>query len=266
MRTKPAWGYVFGSILCGMVFSSSALAQLIDTKDVTSVSGSTAPPTRLPLASVNANKLSDKDCFINHSHGFVVREFPEKLRLEIASADLRLVNDTTEITANVRLRNQGDHAVLVPWHVDAVEPARTGGPNDEVSYEAASIKLKLGTQKYRDHGAFLDGEVELQAVPSDYGQHVELLPGTWVEVKFRTLVKCQYNLADPPLCSPFKADERARLTAQWSEWLVKERGEACAAEAASSVDRSRLIDSDPIEIEYVQTEDPAAANPPSSLE
>lgn len=177
---------------------------------------------------------------------------------------MRLVNDTTEITANIRLKNQGEHSVLLPWQTGAVDPARTGGPNDEVSYEAANIRLKLGTQKYRDHGAFLKGKVELQAVPNNYGQHVELLPGQWVEVWLKALVKCQYDAADPPLCSPFKADERARLTAQWSEWLVKERGEACTAEAASGADRSRIIDSDPIEVEYLPTDLPAAANPSTS--
>jgi hypothetical protein len=58
VRTRPALGYVLGLILCGMIFSSSALTQLIDTKDVTSVSASTAPPRQSPVANVDTNKFS----------------------------------------------------------------------------------------------------------------------------------------------------------------------------------------------------------------
>jgi hypothetical protein len=254
---KPAWGHVFNSILCGIVLSSCALAQLIDTKDVTGVPVPTEPAVQ--NADVGSFKeLPDKDCFTDHYDGFVMRKHPEKLRLEIVSADTHFVDDNTEIIATVRLKNEGRWPVLLPWQTDPVEPKSTGNTNDKVSYEAAGLRLKLGTQGYRTRGAFLEGSVEFQAVPHSYEQHVRLLHGQWVEIKFRALGRCWLNAADPPLCSEFKADEHAHLTAHWGEWLITEQGVGCKATSSSL--RARKIDSDPVEIEFV----PAGPRQPSS--
>lgn len=236
--------------VCWVLVSGCAAAQLIDTKDLTD---SRAVVTPTPSQSTT----TDKDCFIDHSDGRIIRDIPEKLRLEIVSAELQRIDETTQITAHIQLKNEGSHAVLLPWQTAAVGPRRTAA-DEEVKYEAAIVGLKLGTQEYRSHGTRLRGEAELRADPNSYVQHVELLPGQWVDLKYTALVECQYDLADPPLCSPFRTDEHARLTAFWHEWLITEQGDGCAAK--SSADKSRMIDSPPLEIDYVSAEVSAASN------
>jgi hypothetical protein len=96
--------------------------------------------------------------------------------------------------------------------------------------------------------------VEFQAVPHSYEQHVQLLPGQYVEVKLKALAKCLYDAAEPPLCSEFKADEHAHLTAHWSECrFTTQRVEGC--NDISSSEKARTMDSDPVEIDF------APANP-----
>jgi hypothetical protein len=110
----------------------------------------------------------------------VKRRHTEKLRLEIINADTRFVGDITELDVTVRIRNEGRRPILLPWQTDPVVPARTGGPNDEVSYEAGSLRLRLGTQENRAQGSILEGKVELQAVSHSYEHHVRLrMPNGW---------------------------------------------------------------------------------------
>jgi len=237
--------------LLSVVLPVSARAQLVDTKDATNISIQSVPPPLEPatFALPVADEDQTKDCFIDHSDGFVARRHPEKVRLEIASAELHFVDDNTLITLTVRLKNEGHWAVLLPWQTDAVEPEKTGGPNDEVRYEAAGLRLKLGTQENRAHGAFIRGRVEFQAAPHRYEEHIRLLPGQWVEVRLSALAKCLYDAADAPLCSEFKADEHARLTAHWTEWLFTEQRNQGCNDVTSSA-KSRMIDSDPVEIDF----------------
>lgn len=247
MGRRTTWVYVTGSLFWWMLFPSCVLAQLIDTKDLTNAPTAQQATTANLAVGENGNPL-DQDCFIDHFNGFVIRDVPEKLHLEIVSADLQAIDGKTQITANIRLKNEGNHAVLLPWQAVEVEPPRTGA-DEELKYEAAIIGLKLGTQKYRNHGARLKGEAELRADPNSYAQHVDVLPGQWVELKYTALVECQYELAGAPLCSPFKDDKHARLTAFWHEWVITEQGYGCTAKSRS--DKSRMIDSPPLEIEYL---------------
>ena len=241
--------YVTALLFCWILLSACSSAQLIDTKDLTDFR-TVAPAPQQATA-------TDKDCFIDHSHGFVIRDVPEKLRLDILSAELQSIDGKTQITAHIQLKNEGDHAVLLPWQTADVEPPRTAA-DEELKYEAAIVGLYLGTQKYRSHGARLRGEAELRADPNSYAQHVELLPGQWVELKYTALVECQYDLAEPPLCSPFRTDKLARLTAFWHEWLIAEQGAGCSAKSRS--DKSRMIDSPPLQIEYVSAGVSAPSN------
>jgi hypothetical protein len=245
MTDRPSIVRFTTIFLSTLVLSAVALAQLVDTKDASNISLRPTTAPQEPLAGSATNEAQEKDCFIDHYHGAVVRRHPEKLHLEIVSAESHFVDDATEIEVTVRLKNEGRWAVLVPWQTDTVEPARTGGPNDEVSYEGAILRLTLGTQENRARGAPLEGNVEFNAVPNSYEQHVKLLHGQWVEVKFKALAKCLYNAASPPLCSEFKADEHAQLAAHWSEWLFTRQGAECQGMSRSA--KARKIDSDAIE-------------------
>ena len=236
-------------LLSALGCCSVACAQLIDTKDASYVSLKATTSAKFePADSING-VLQEGDCFIEHYDGFVKRKHPEKLRLEIVKADTHFAADMTEIVVTIRIRNEGSWPALLPWQTDPVVPASTGRANDEVSYEAGSLRLTLGTQENRAQGAILEGKVELQAVPHSYEQHVRLRHGQWVEVQFKAVAKCWLNAADPPLCSEFKADEHARLTAQYREWLFKHQGEGC--KTVSGSDKARDIKSDPVEIDFV---------------
>jgi hypothetical protein len=236
-----------------LVLPTVSAAQLIDTKDATNTSFRPVTSAQLRATDSAAATNPEDDCFIGHFHGFVKQRHPEKLGLEIVSADTNFANETTEITATVRIKNEGHWPVLLPWKTDPVVPANTGGPNDEVTSEQASLRLSLGTQEHRAHGAPLEGNVQFEAVPRSLEQHVRLLQGQWVEVRFKALAQCWLNAADPPLCSEFKTDEHARLTAHYFESLSTSRGEGCKAVSLWKV--ARRMKSDPIEIDFV------AANP-----
>jgi hypothetical protein len=250
MATRPNPASVTMLLIWCLFLSASAFAQLIDTKDASEVSVKSASPSLEPVVAPVADEGQAKDCFVDHYDGAVIPEHPEKIRLEIVSADTHFVDDTTELTVIVRIKNDGHWAILLPWETDAVEPEKTGGPNDEVRYEAASLRLKLGTQENRVHGAFLQGRLEFQANPHSYEQSVRLLPGQWVEVKLKALAKCLYDAAEPPLCSEFKADEHGHLTAHWSEWrFTTQRVQGC--NDISSSEKARMIDSGPVEIDFL---------------
>ena len=231
-----------------LVMTPCTLAQLVATKDLTSSPAKPATPTEAPTTTSPASGEQERDCFIDHRDGAVVREVREKIRLEIVSADPRLVYDKAPILVTVRLKNEGDQPVLVPWRTVHVEPVRIG-PNYETDYEQATIRVKLGTQEKRGQGTHLKGGAVLEAVPDKYDQHIQLLPGQWVEVKFSAFVECLYDTDWG--CPGFKADQRAQLVAHWDEWLFTQQGQGC--KAVTGAYKSRTIDSDPVGIVYVSS-------------
>jgi len=135
--------------------SACAVAQLIATKDLTHISGQPTTPVKAPYATPVISAAGENDCFIDHRDGAIVRDVPEKLSFEIVSAEPRLVHNGAEITVTVRLKNEGDQQVVVPWEVGAIEPVKTD-PNDEtLSYESATIRLALGSPKDGGKQAYL---------------------------------------------------------------------------------------------------------------
>jgi hypothetical protein len=64
---------------------------------------------------------------------------------------------------------------------------------------------------------YLKGEATLVAAPSNRAQHLELLTGQWVDVKFNAAIECASK--ETWACKQFHADEHAQLTAHWWEWL-----------------------------------------------
>jgi hypothetical protein len=251
--SKPSVANPVILLLAALALSTVSAAQLIDTKDASNISRRPATSAQVQATDSATQESPEEDCFIDHYDGLVKRKHPEKLHLEIVSADTHFANETTEIIVTVRIKNEGHWPVLLPWQTDPVVPAKTGRPNDEVSHEGGVLGLSLGTQEYRAHGARLEGDVEFEAVPRSLEDHVRLLQGQWVEVRFKALAKCWLNSADLPLCSEFKTDEHARLTAEYSEWLFTRQGQGC--KVVSSSFQARRIKSDPIEIDFV------AANP-----
>ena len=106
-----------------MLFPSLyAPAQLVATKDLTDTGSVPSTPQGVPSAARTPDDPEKQDCFVGVADGVIVRDVPETLRLEIVSADPRLVYDGTQLTITVRLKNIGDLPVLVPWQTNQVEP------------------------------------------------------------------------------------------------------------------------------------------------
>jgi len=229
--------------ILALMMTPNAVAQLVATKDLISDPVKPSIPTE---PAPGTSEGQGRDCFQEHYDGAVVREVREKLRLEVVSADPRLIYDKAAMVVTVRLKNEGDQPVLVPWQTVHVQPSKVA-PNDETSYENATIRVTLRTQEKRGGGAFLKGGAVLEAVPDNYDQHVELLPGQWIELRFRALVECLYNTDWG--CPAFKADQHGQLVAHWSEWLFTQKGDGC--KAVTGAYTSRKLDSDPLEIVYV---------------
>lgn len=234
-------------LLAAFFLSTVSAAQLIDTKDASNISLRPAATEQVQATHPATKATPQKPCFVDNL--VVKREHPENLRLEIVSVDTYFANEATEIIVTVRMKNEGHTPVLLPWQTDPVVPAKTGRPNDEVIWETGYLSLILGTQEHRAHGAALKGVVQLEAVPRSEEQHVRLLQGQWVEVRFKALTKCLLNAAAPPLCFEIKPDEHARLIARYNEWLYTRQADACGG--VSSEHMARLIDSDPVEIDFV---------------
>ena len=230
-------------LVLAMIMTPDAIGQLVATKDLISNPVKESIPTSATI--LGTSEVQEQDCFVEHYDGAIVREVREKLRLEIVSADPRLIYDKAAIVVTVHLKNEGEQPVLVPWQTVHVDPVRTA-PNDETSYENAEIRVTLRTQEKRGGGAFLKGGAVLEALPDNYEQHVQLLPGQWVEVKFRALVECLYDTDWG--CPAFKADQHGQLVAHWSEWLFTQKGDGC--KAVTGAYTSRKLDSDPLEIVY----------------
>jgi hypothetical protein len=150
-----------------MQFASRyAPAELVATKDLTdTASVPTAPPTspELPSAAHTPESAEEQDCVFGIRDGVIVRDVPEKLHLEIVSADPRLVYDGTTMTITVRLKNMGDLPILVPWQTNQVEPD-TDPKSGDTRYESATIHLTFGTLEDRRNYTYLKGEATLAAV------------------------------------------------------------------------------------------------------
>lgn len=244
-----------------LIITPNAIGQLVATKDL--ISNPVTPSIPTQATSSSTSESQERDCFLEHRDGAVVSEVREKLRLEIVNAEPRLIYDKDAIAVTVRLKNEGDQPILVPWQTVHVDPFKATS-DDETSYENAEIRVTLRTQEKRGAGVFLEGGATLEALPGNYDHHVQLLPGQWVEVKFRAFVECLYKTDWG--CPAFKADQHAQLTAHWSEWLFTQKGEGC--KTVTGAYTSRKVDSDSLEIVYVllppgpqNSESPSRTNP-----
>jgi len=238
-----------GSLVCLVVTLFTALsvsAQSVATKDLTEVADVSSKQTKTSDTKQIAANSDEKDCFFGIRDGVIVRDTPEKLQLNIVSSEPRLVYDQTPMTITVRLKNVGDQPVLVPWETHQVEfdiDPETG----DTSYESATIHLTFGNLEDRKDFSYLKGEATLVAAPSRREQHIELLSGQWVDVKFKATLECASK--ESWSCKPFHADEHAQLAAHWWEWLFTYEEKGCSGWRGAY--KSRTLDSSPMELVYV---------------
>jgi len=229
-----------------------AAAQLVATKDLTQGASdetkqaeSPQEPRHIPPTN-NSDSAEKGDCVVGFRDGIVVPKAPEKLQLEIVDVDPKVVHPGTALLVTVRLKNVGASGVHVPWDSPLVKPdvdPKTGN----LSWDAASINLSIATQAEWRNSSQLKGEAMLVAAPSHREQHAELLPGQWLEVKFKVAVECipSGSLA----CRELPANEHAELTAHWLEWLSTHEENGCNVWKGTY--NSRKADSKPFPVVYV---------------
>jgi hypothetical protein len=227
-----------------------AEAQLVATKDLTNASSDEAQQAKSsqasqPAAPTTASDKTEKDnCNVVLVHGAIPPKVPEKLRLEIVNADPKIVHPGSSLLVTVRLVNVGANSVLVPWDTPLVKPdiePETGN----LSWDAASISLYFATQGDR-RSSRIKGEALLVAAPSRREQHVELLPGQWLDVKFKAAVEC--DSVDYPACDALPANRNAELTADWWERLSTYEDDGCNKRKGTY--ELRTVNSEPLPVVY----------------
>jgi hypothetical protein len=240
-----------GSLCFAVVLfaAPSVAAQSVATKDFTEIADVPFEHTNTSDIKPEKSTAADsahKDCVVGFRDGVIVREPQEKLHLAIVNTEPRLVYAQTPITVTVRLKNVGDHRVLIPWETHQVESdidPKTGATR----YESATIQLEFGTLPDRKNNSYLKGEATLVAAPSRREQHVELLSGQWVDIKLKAAIQC--DSTESLACEPFNADEHAQLTAHWWESLFTYEEEGCSVWRGAY--KSRMLNSSPMEVVYV---------------
>jgi hypothetical protein len=231
---------------------------LVATKDLTNAASDEAQQAKSPQVSQHAPPTTASDnaekgnCGVVLLDGFIVPKVPEKLRLEIVSANPTVLHPGSSLFVTVRLVNVGANSVRVPWDTPLVKPdiePETGN----LSWDAASIYLNFSTRGDRQSGSRLKGEASLVAAPSRREQHVELLPGQWLDVKFKVAVEC--DSVNYPACRALPANRNAELTAYWREWLSTYGDDGCNKRKGTY--ESWKVVSEPVPLAY-DTASPAS--------
>jgi hypothetical protein len=261
---ENSWNRLKSLLLLATAFSLAchASAQLVATKDLTKSAPTiasteeTQPPSP-PPGKQNADKCSDNYA-IGTRDGAISKDVPEKVQLEIVNVDPNLVYDGTTIFVTVRLKNVGDQPIFVPWETPPVKPD-TDPKTGTASWESVYLSLTMDTREDRHRSSILKAEANLAATPSDRAQHIPLLPGRWVDVKFRATVECYSS--ESWACQPLPSAGHAQLTARWSEELSTHQEDGCSVWAGHY--KSQTAESPPSQIVYVtSSKSDESATPP----
>ena len=249
---KRRWGTSSFILLTLVLFAwRCAEAQLVATKDLTNVASDEAQQAKSPQApqpapSTTASDNTEKGkCGIVLLDGAIAPKVPEKLRLEIVSADPKVLHPGSSLLVAVRLVNVGENSVRVPWETPLVRPGIDHKLGNS-SWDAARISLYFATQGDPQSNQQLKGEAMLVAAPSRREQQVELLPGQWLDVKFKVAVEC--DSVNYPACHALPANRNAELTAHWQEWLSTYEDDGCNKRKGTY--ELRKVKSEPLPLVY----------------
>jgi len=228
-----------------------ATAQAVAVKDLTGTASVGKAPVTPPKAPFPAGETSAPekkgDCAIEFLDGVIAAKTPEMLRLEITEVEPTVVHSGTSLVATVRLKNAGPTAVSVPWATPPVEPD-TNSKTGTMSWQMANVYLTFATSESPRNGTILKGRAELAATPSNITQHVELLPGQWVDIKFAATLECDSSLY--PACGeyPLPVGGGAELTAHWWEWMSTYDNDGCNSWKGTY--ESRNLNSKPLAVVF----------------
>lgn len=239
------WVLTVGSL----AFPFQALAQLVGTKDLSYPGYSAAPLTLLNYyktadfaAELDSCQKAGRQLSIPHGDGVKLNTIPEKLRLEIVSLEPRVIHPGSGISVTIRISNDGESNVSLPWQDSAVETQSTDSndsPRKTVDFATISVALNSRGKTFA-----VAGGVTLQARPSEQTHYVVLKPGEWVQVKFSA------SLQPDSGRSPVPSDRRATLTASWSDSTFAENRGECRFE--TDYFEGRRLHSKPFPVELIK--------------
>ena len=166
----------------------------------------------LPTSSSRAEENGSKNRSLKSRD--LVSQGREKLTLELVSAS-DVIEIGGEITATVRITNNGEKPVNLPWAIDERVIRGLSQKRQDEGYEFASLSLELGARNSRDSLSTLKAEARLFAHGDLPESILALNPGQWADLMFKGPVSCKYK----DLCGAFQTDDAAKLVASWNQWL-----------------------------------------------
>jgi hypothetical protein len=218
-----AWVFFFTLEFAAVTVS----AQMVGSRDLTS--GWRAPTERISVPETCARSGSS---IANDGASDTVNAGDDENSLEVTIVSispfpLQIGND---FTANVRLKNSGAKAVLVPSVTDGERVLGVVTDSTEEKYEVGDVSFRLMTGKDHRTPVFLNSGGALFANPDDESSYLPLEPGNWLEIKLEGIVEC--GLED--CLGEIRPDNKAALTAWWYQRVLSHRINGCDETHASA--------------------------------
>jgi hypothetical protein len=225
-------------VLASMTFlSAGSLAQEVAFHDLGSEK-SVAPPTRTWAPRPEACPKTD-DQFIDIMCGSMRPPEPGNLFLKIEDVQPSVLHlgDSYEIT--VRLKNVGKTNARVPWLTSGPDAMQVSADGATASHQEAAMSVRLES---RGKSSWIGDEVNLYANPAVSGSYTDLAPGEWVTIHLKGRVECTRDF----LCKNIPVGSRAKLNAQWFEYLYERTVRDCVAHETNLT--ARKIESKPVRV------------------
>ena len=219
------------------LLSAAASAQQVAFHDLGNEK-SVAPPTRKWAPRPEACPKTD-DQFIDIMCGSVHPPEPGNLSLKIEDVQPSVLHlgELYEIT--VRLKNIGKTDAPVPWLTFGPDAMQVSADGATASHQEAAISVRLESGGKSN---WISDEVSLYANPVLSGSYADLAPGEWVTIHLNGRVECTRDF----LCKNIPIDGRAKLSAQWFEYLYERTVRDCVPRETNLT--ARKIESKPVRV------------------
>jgi hypothetical protein len=145
--------------------------------------------------------------------------------------------ETPKIT--VRLENIGKNEARVPWLTSGPDAMQISVDGATASHEEAAISVRLESGGKSN---WIGDEVNLYANPMLSGSCTDLAPGEWVTIHLKGRVECTRDF----LCKDIPIDGRAKLSAQWFEYLYERTVRDCVPQEVNLT--ARKIESNAVRV------------------
>ena len=200
------------------LLTPSAISQQVAAHDFLSEQ-SVAPTTWTWAPRPEACPKTDNQ-FIEIACGSMHPPEPGNLFLEITDVYPRVLHlgDSYEIT--VTLKNIGKTEARVPWLTSGPDAMQISADGATASHQEAVVSVRLESGRKSN---WIGDEVNLYANPALSGSYTDLSPGEWVTIHLKGRVECARDF----VCEDIPVGGRAKLSAQWFEYLYERTVRDC---------------------------------------